>query len=195
VAAAQRRACLSLTLGLGAIVLVGWAVGVVLQVLAHQQLLQVDELVQRFFSGHGVPWLAASLRAAAGLGGAGLLLAVGLAAGLAFRLAGGRWQPLGLLLAAYGGAELLALIVQALIRRPRPPSMLVPASGFAFPFREATAAAGVYGLLAVLAAARTAAGRCGSPPGPRPCLAWCCWPWPSSTLAPTGSVTCSSAGH
>ena len=146
---------LALTLGLAAIVLTGWAVGVVLQVLARQQLLQIDQLVQRFFSGHGAPWLTATLGAAAGLGGAGLLLAVGVAAGLALRLAGGRWQPLWLLLAAYGGAELLALTVPMLVRRPRPSSMLVPASGYAFPSREATAAAGVYGLLAVLATART----------------------------------------
>jgi membrane protein DedA with SNARE-associated domain/membrane-associated phospholipid phosphatase len=147
---------LALTLGLAAIGLVGWAVGVVLQVLAHHQLLHVDELVQRIFSGPGTPWLTATLGAAAGLGGAGLLLALGVAAGLTFRLMpGGRWQPLWLLLACYGGAELLALIVQALVRRPRPSSMVVPASGYSFPSREATAAAGIYGLLAVLAAART----------------------------------------
>ena len=146
---------LSLTLGLAAVGLVGWALGAALQVLAHQQFLQVDELVQRFFSGHGAPWLTATLGAARSLGGTGLLLAVALAAGLAFRLTSGRWQPLWLLLAAYGGAELLALMVQVLVRRPRPSSMLVHANGFAFPSREATAAAGVYGLLAVLAAART----------------------------------------
>jgi membrane protein DedA with SNARE-associated domain len=186
---------LSLTLGLAGIGLAGWAFGVVLQeVLARENLTQFDELVQRFFSTHREPWLTAALRAATGLGGAGLLLAIALAAGLAFRLerrssrrrsmqrqtirtapsparrprwppnhlntgyltgalARGRWQPLWLLLTAYGGAELLAVTVGALVKRPRPSSALVDASGFAFPSREATAAVAVYGLLAVLGAA------------------------------------------
>ncbi len=142
---------LSLTLGLAGIGLAGWAFGAVLQeVLAREHLVQLDELVQHFFSGHREAWLSAALRPAAGLGGAGLLAAAALSAGLAFRLARGRWLPLCLLLAAYGGGELLAITVNALVRRPRPPSLLVDAGGFAFPSREATAAIAVYGLLAVL---------------------------------------------
>jgi membrane protein DedA with SNARE-associated domain/membrane-associated phospholipid phosphatase len=147
---------LSLTLGLAGIGLAGWAFGAVLQeVLARENLTQFDELVQRFFAGHREPWVTAALRAATGLGGAGLLLAVALAAGLALRLARGRWQPLWLLLVAYGGAELLAITVEALVKRPRPAPALVGAGGSAFPSREATAAAVVYGLLAVLGAAAT----------------------------------------
>ena len=145
---------LSLTLGLAGIGVAGWAFGVVLQeVLARENLTQFDQLVQRFFSNHREPWLTAALRAATGLGGAGLLLAIALAAGLAFRLARRRWQPLWLLLTAYGGAELLAVTVEALVKRPRPSGALVDASGFAFPSREATAVVAVYGLLAVLGAA------------------------------------------
>jgi membrane protein DedA with SNARE-associated domain/membrane-associated phospholipid phosphatase len=147
---------LSLTLGLAGIGLAGWAFGAVLQeVLARENLTQFDELVRRFFSGHREAWLTAALRAGAGLGGAGLLLAVALAAGLALRLARGRWQPLWLLLTAYGGAELLAITVATLVRRPRPPLGLVGAGGFAFPSREGTAAAAVYGLVAVLGAGAT----------------------------------------
>jgi membrane protein DedA with SNARE-associated domain/membrane-associated phospholipid phosphatase len=147
---------LSLTMGLAGIGLAGWAFGaVLLEVLARENLTQFDELVQRFFSAHREAWLTAALRAATALGGAGLLLAVALAAGLAFRLARGRWLQLWLLLAAYGGAELLAITVEALVKRPRPPSALVGASGFAFPSREATAAAAVYGLLAVLGGGAT----------------------------------------
>jgi membrane protein DedA with SNARE-associated domain len=145
---------LSLTLGLAGIGLAGWAFGAVLQeVLAREGLTQLDQVVQRFFSDHRELWLTTALRSGAGLGGAGLLGAVALASGLALRLLRGRWLPLGLLLAAYGGAELLAITVDALVMRPRPPQPLVAAGGFAFPSREATAAIAVYGMLAVLAGA------------------------------------------
>ena len=147
---------LSLTLGLLAIGIAGWAFGAVAQaVLVSEDLTQFDVFVQRFFAGHREPWLTTVLRDAVGLGGAGLLLAIGLAVGLGFRLARGRWQPLLLLLGAYAGAELLALSVDALVKRPRPPRSLVGAEGFAFPSREATAAAALYGMLVALSAIAT----------------------------------------
>ncbi len=147
---------LSLTLGLVAIGLAGWAFGAVAQaVLASQDLTQFDGLVERFFSGHREPWLTTVLRDAVGLGGAGLLLAAGVAVGLGYRLARGRWQPLLMLLAAWGGAELLAVTVEALVKRPRPPLALLGASGSAFPSREATAAAALYGMLAAVVSIAT----------------------------------------
>src|SRR6266540_3826476 len=134
---------LSLTLGLLAIAIAGWTFGAVAQaVLASEDLTQFDGFVQHFFSGHREPWLTTVLHDAVGLGGAGLLLAIGLAVGLGFRLARGRWQP-------------LALSVDALVKRPRPPRPLVAADGFAFPSREATAAAALYGMLVALAAIAT----------------------------------------
>ncbi len=147
---------LSLTLGLLAIAIAGWTFGAVAQaVLASEDLTQFDGFVQHFFSGHREPWLTTVLHDAVGLGGAGLLLAIGLAVGLGFRLARGRWQPLLLLLGAYAGSELLALSVDALVKRPRPARPLVAADGFAFPSREATAAAALYGMLVALAAIAT----------------------------------------
>jgi membrane protein DedA with SNARE-associated domain/membrane-associated phospholipid phosphatase len=147
---------LSLTLGLLAIGVAGWAFGAVARaVLASSDLTQFDGFVGRFFTGHREPWLTTVLHGAVGLGGAGLLVAIGLAVGLGFRLARGRWQPLLLLLGAYAGAELLALSVDALVKRPRPPLPLVAADGFAFPSREATAAAAVYGMLVALSAIAT----------------------------------------
>jgi undecaprenyl-diphosphatase len=147
---------LSLTLGLLAIAIAGWTFGAVAQaVLASEDLTQFDGFVQHFFSGHREPWLTTVLHDAVGLGGAGLLLAIGMAVGLGFRLARGRWQPLLLLLGAYAGSELLALSVDALVKRPRPPRPLVAADGFAFPSREATAAAALYGMLVALAAIAT----------------------------------------
>jgi membrane protein DedA with SNARE-associated domain/membrane-associated phospholipid phosphatase len=147
---------LSLTLGLVAIGIAGWAFGAVAQaVLASKDLTLFDSFVLHFFSGHREPWLTTVLRAAGGLGGSGLLLAVAVAVGLGFRLASRRWQPLLLLLGAWGGAELLALSVDALVKRPRPPLPLVGADGFAFPSREATAAAALYGMLVALLAIST----------------------------------------
>ncbi|HZD68013.1 MAG TPA: VTT domain-containing protein [Actinomycetes bacterium] len=147
---------LSLTLGLAGIGLAGWAFGAVLQeVLARENLTQFDQVVQTFFSEHREAWLTGALRAGASVGASGLLLAIALAAGLSLRMARGRWLPLGLLLGAYGGAQLLAVTVQTLVRRPHPPGALVAAGGFAFPSREATAAVAVYGLLAVLGGARS----------------------------------------
>jgi undecaprenyl-diphosphatase len=147
---------LSLTLGLLAIGIAGWAFGAVAQaVLASKDLTQFDGFVQHFFSGHREPWLTVALRDAVGLGGAGLLLAIGLAVGLGFRVARGRWQPLLLLLGAWSGAEVLALSVDALVKRPRPPLPLVDAGGYAFPSREATAAAALYGMLVALVAIAT----------------------------------------
>jgi undecaprenyl-diphosphatase len=147
---------LSLTLGLLAIGIAGWAFGAVAQaVLASEDLTQFDGFVLHFFAGHREAWLTTMLRDAVGLGGAGLLLAVGLAVGLGFRLARGRWQPLLLLLGAYAGAQVLAFGVDALVKRPRPPRLLVAANGFAFPSREATAAAALYGMLVALSAIAT----------------------------------------
>src|SRR5215207_1090912 len=49
---------LSLTLGLVGVVLAGWSFGLVLQdVLAHQQLTQVDASVQAFFGSHREAWV------------------------------------------------------------------------------------------------------------------------------------------
>jgi membrane protein DedA with SNARE-associated domain/membrane-associated phospholipid phosphatase len=147
---------LSLTLGLLAIGLAGWAFGAVAQaVLAREDLVQFDSFVLHFFSGHREPWLTTVLRDAVGVGGSGLLLAIGVGVGLAFRLASRRWQPLLLLLAAWGGAELLALSVDALVKRPRPPLPILAAGGYSFPSREATAAAALYGMLVALVAIST----------------------------------------
>ncbi len=147
---------LSLTLGLLAIGLAGWTFGAVAQaVMASEDLTQFDGFVHRFFSGHREAWLTTVLHDAVGLGGAGLLLAAAIAVGLGFRLGRGRWQPLLVLLGALAGAEALALSVDALVKRPRPPLNLVEVNGFGFPSREATAAAALYGMLVALVAIGT----------------------------------------
>ena len=149
---------LSLTLGLVGVVLVGWIFGAVLKdVLAHEQLTRVDASVQAFFQSHREAWVTALLGATARLGGAGLLVPLTLLTGLSWRLRGGRWRPLVVLLAAVGGAELLARLVKQLVERPRPPvaEAAIHAAGFAFPSAHAAAATAVFGALAALVVART----------------------------------------
>jgi undecaprenyl-diphosphatase len=144
---------LSLTLGLVGVVLAGWSFGLVLQdVLAHQQLTQVDASVQAFFGSHREAWVTGLLGATARLGAAGLLVPLTILTGLAWRLRRHRWRPLIVLVAAVGGAELLAGLVKQLVQRPRPPlaEAATHAAGFAFPSAHATAATAVFGALAAL---------------------------------------------
>jgi undecaprenyl-diphosphatase len=160
---------LSLTLGLAAVGLAGWAFGAVLQdVLAHENLTQVDQAVWRFLQRHREPWATDTLRLALRLGSPWLLGGAVVVGAVALWLAerqrrrhgadpeeGGGWRwdgwrPLWLLLAAWLGGEALAGMVAALVSRARPPLALVAAGGSAFPSREATAGAALYGMLAAL---------------------------------------------
>jgi undecaprenyl-diphosphatase len=144
---------LSLTLGLVGVVLAGWSFGAVLQdVLAHQQLTQLDASVQAFFGSHREAWVTSLLGATARLGAAGLLVPLTILTGLGWRLRRHRWRPLIVLVAAVGGAELLAGLVKQLVQRPRPPlaEAATHAAGFAFPSAHATAATAVCGTLAAL---------------------------------------------
>jgi undecaprenyl-diphosphatase len=149
---------LSLTLGLVGVVLAGWSFGLVLQdVLAHQHLTQLDASVQAFFGSHREAWVTSLLGATARLGAAGLLVPLTILTGLAWRLRRHRWRPLIVLVAAVGGAELLAGLVKQLVQRPRPPlaEAATHAAGFAFPSAHATAATAVFGALAALVVTRT----------------------------------------
>jgi membrane-associated phospholipid phosphatase len=64
---------------------------------------------------------------------------------------------LGLLAAAYAGADLAFNAVKELVHRARPPAgiLLKPVAGPSFPSGHATQAVAVYGMLAALAAATT----------------------------------------
>jgi membrane protein DedA with SNARE-associated domain/membrane-associated phospholipid phosphatase len=160
---------LSLTLGLVAVGLTGWAFGAVLQdVLAHENLTEVDQPLWRFLQRHREPWATGTLRLVVRLESPWLLGGVAVAGGVALwllhrrrpgpnrpSLNGSGWQALWLLLAAWLGGEALASMVAALVGRPRPPLALLAAAGSAFPSREATAGAALYGMLAALLGAAT----------------------------------------
>jgi undecaprenyl-diphosphatase len=149
---------LSLTVTVAALVAAGWAFGAVLQdVLARDELELVDRPVARFFVAHREAWLTDLLQDLTNLGSARVLLPLILVVGAGWWLRRRTWRPLGLLAAAYVGADLAFNAVEELVHRPRPPAgiLLKPVAGPSFPSGHATQAVAVYGMLAALAAATT----------------------------------------
>jgi undecaprenyl-diphosphatase len=147
---------LSLTLTVTALVATGWAFGAVLQdVLARDELELVDRPVARFFVSHREAWLTHLLQDLTNLGSARILLPLVLVVGVGWWLRRRTWRPLGLLAAAYLGADLAFNAVKELVHRPRPPAaiLLKPVADPSFPSGHATQAAAVYGMLAALTAA------------------------------------------
>ena len=149
---------LSLTLTVTALVAAGWAFGAVLQdVLARDELELVDRPVAVFFVGHREAWLTRLLQDLTNLGSVRVLLPLILVVGVGWWLRRRTWRPLGLLAAAYLGADLAFNAVKELVGRPRPPAgiLLTPVAGPGFPSGHATQAVAVYGMLAALTAAAT----------------------------------------
>jgi len=149
---------LSLTVTVAALVGAGWAFGAVLQdVLAHDELELVDQPVALFFVRHRAAWLTRLLQDLTNLGSVRILLPLIVVVGVGWWLRRRTWQPLGLLAAAYLGADLAFNAVKELVQRPRPPAgiLLKPVTGPSFPSGHATQAVAVYGMLAALAAAAT----------------------------------------
>jgi membrane protein DedA with SNARE-associated domain/membrane-associated phospholipid phosphatase len=149
---------LTLTVTILALVGAGWTFGAILQdVLAHDELQRVDRPVAVFFVRHREAWLTHIVQDLTNLGSIRVLLPLIVVVGVGYWLARRCWQPLGLLVAAYAGADLAFNAVKELVRRPRPPAaiMLKPVAGPSFPSGHATQAVAVYGMLAALAAAST----------------------------------------
>jgi membrane protein DedA with SNARE-associated domain/membrane-associated phospholipid phosphatase len=149
---------LSLTASVAALVGAGWAFGAVLQdVLARDELELVDRPVAVFFVRHREAWLTRVLQDVTNLGSIRILLPLILVVGVGWRLRRRTWRPLGLLVAAYAGADLAFNAVKELVRRPRPPAsiLLKPVAGSSFPSGHATQAVAVYGMLAALLATAT----------------------------------------
>jgi undecaprenyl-diphosphatase len=149
---------LSLTASVAALVAAGWAFGAVLQdVLARDELALVDRPVAVFFVGHREAWLTRLLQDLTNLGSVRALVPLIVLVGVGWWLRRRTWRPLGLLAAAYVGADLAFNAVKELVHRPRPPAgiLLKPVAGPSFPSGHATQAVAVYGMLAALAAATT----------------------------------------
>jgi undecaprenyl-diphosphatase len=149
---------LSLTASLAALVAVGWVLGAVVQdVVVGGGSIRFDLPVLRWFARHREPWLTTAMRTVTVLGDSALLIPLVLAVGAWFWWRRGRPRPLALVVAAYGGSDLLAQAVRALTDRTRPPLVFAVGhfAGHAFPSGHATEATAVYGMLAVVAASGT----------------------------------------
>lgn len=113
---------LSLTTTVLGLVGAGWAFGAVLQdVLARDELELVDRPVAVFFVGHREAWLTRLLQDLTNLGSVRILLLFIVVVGVGWWLRRRTWRPLGLLAAAYVGADLAFNAVEELVGRPRPP--------------------------------------------------------------------------
>jgi len=149
---------LSLTASLVALVAAGWMLGAVVQdILVGRGSARFDRPVLEWFAAHREPWLTKVMWVVTTFGSFAVLVPVALAAGGWYWWRRGTSRPFVLLVAAYGGSELLSETVRALTRRERPPAHLAAGHfvGFAFPSGHATHAVAVYGMLAVILAAST----------------------------------------
>lgn len=125
------------------------------QVLVHGPMLELDQVVSAYFSGHRDPvltpvmlWLAAAHRTTM------VLLATALlATGFALR---GHWTSVRAL-AVVPAAMLLNLALKLAVQRARPswPDPLVQLATYSFPSGHAVASSAFYGMLCVLVFAHT----------------------------------------
>jgi len=145
---------LSLTAGLAAVVVTGWAFGVVIDdVISRKDLAGIDGQAYSFFLAHRAPYLTAAARMIAHLGGtAGLVLITMGGAGIIWWKSR-KARDLMLPVLAVIGSTVLVEVTRVVVARPRPPSagMLVEASGYAFPSSQATRAAACFLALAFTA--------------------------------------------
>jgi len=149
---------LSLTASLAALVVVGWGLGAVVQdVVVGDGSIRFDLPVLRWFARHREPWLTTAMRTVTVLGNSALLIPLVLVIGGWYWWRRGRPRPLALVIAAYGGSDLLSQAVRALTARARPPAVFAVGhfGGYAFPSGHATEATAVYGMLAVVLASGT----------------------------------------
>lgn len=146
---------LSLTLQLAVIGVAAWLFATLLQdVVAGEQMSELDVPVTRYVAEHREAWLTTLFRNVTHLGDLFVLVPlVGIVGAWVWRRSRS-WVSLLILSATLAGAVALYTAVRSLVGRPRPQmgALVMDAAGFAFPSGHATQAMAVYGLLAVLVA-------------------------------------------
>ena len=145
---------LSLTAGLAAVAVVGWAFGMVVQdVISRKDLAGLDGTVYRFFVDHRAPYLTSASRAVAVMGGTVALsvLTMGVAVLVWWRTK--HVRNLVVPVVAVAGSWLVAEVVRIAVGRQPPPvaEMLATAPRLAFPSVHATQAAACLLTVAFLA--------------------------------------------
>lgn len=145
---------LSLTLGLLALIALGWAFGGILEdVVGREELATIDSPVTSWLADHRVAWLTTVMRLATQLGGTAVIVTVLAATAATLYARTRRWQPAAFLFVVAVGASGLVTIVKLLIARTRPDIGYVIGAldGSAFPSSHSTQTVASYGALAWLA--------------------------------------------
>jgi membrane protein DedA with SNARE-associated domain/membrane-associated phospholipid phosphatase len=139
---------LSLTVGLAAVVGLGWLFGGITEdVLKGDELAARDSPVAAWLTDHRVGWLTATMRTVTQLGSLRLIAPLVALTALLLIFRARRPDAAALLVTAAAGASLLVVLVKLLIGRARPEvgGMLV------FPSAHSAQAVATYGALAYLA--------------------------------------------
>ncbi len=142
---------LSLTAGLAAVGVTGWAFGiVVMDVISRKDLAGVDGQVYRFFLDHRAPYLTTASRMMEYLGGTAVLTVVTMGGATIVWLRTRKARDLFVPALAIAGSTILVEVVKLVVSRPRPPAaeMLVDVAGFAFPSGQSTRVAACFLALA-----------------------------------------------
>lgn len=145
---------LSVTAGLAAVGVVGWAFGMVVQdVISRKDLAGLDGTVYRFFVDHRAPYLTSASRAVAVLGGTVALSVLTMFVALLVWWRTKQARNLVLPLLTVTGSWLLAEVVGLAVGRQPPPEvhMLATTPRLAFPSAHATQAAACLLTVAFLA--------------------------------------------
>ena len=135
---------LSLTAGLMAVAVVGWAFGVVVQdVISRNDLAGLDGTTYRFFVDHRAPALTSASRVLSFIGGTPVLAVVTMGVGLLVWWRTRHTRDLVVPFVAVAGSWVLAEVVQVVVARRPPPTaeMLAGTPGLAFPSAHATQSA------------------------------------------------------
>jgi undecaprenyl-diphosphatase len=153
---------LALTAQLAVLTAVASLVGLIVRDLLDRSAAHgLDATVLRWVVRHREPWLTSFMKVVTAFGGSAVLLPLVAVVGVVLWRRRGSWAPLGLLVAAYGGAFVAYHVVKVVVGRPRPGLgfRLVDASGYGFPSGHATQSAAVYGALVVVCAASSPSAR------------------------------------
>ena len=145
---------LSLTVGLAAVVGLGWLFGGITEdVIKGDELATRDSPVAAWLADHRVGWLTATMRAVTQLGSLRLIAPLVALTALLLLVRARRPAAAALLVTAAAGASLLVVLVKLLIGRARPEvdGVLVLADSFSFPSAHSAQAVATYGAFAYLA--------------------------------------------
>jgi membrane-associated phospholipid phosphatase len=145
---------LSLTVGLAAVVGLGWLFGGITEdVIKGDELATRDSPVAAWLADHRVGWLTATMRAVTQLGSLRLIAPLVALTALLLLVRARRPDAAALLVTAAAGASLLVVLVKLLVGRARPgvDGVLVLVDSFSFPSAHSAQAVATYGAFAYLA--------------------------------------------